>query len=292
MEVKRFSRADEFGRRVEPFLVAREAENCLALGIISGLPSSSELADVFLAALEQGGAVMGIALMTPPHNLVVSRVVPEELSADALGILAYELRSIHERVPGVIGPAAVSRAFAEAWREVSGQPFRAGLKQRIYQAETVRPVVGVPGQLRRAGAGDRDVLARWIAAFNREALAGEEPLDAGRWVDGALTSPARGVDLWVDQEPVSLVGHHGWTPRGVRVGPVYTPPEHRRRGYASAATAAVTRQLLDCGRRYVFLFTDLANPTSNHIYQEIGYQPVGDVDVYRFGPKEGGGGGV
>ena len=289
MELKRFERLGEFGQHVLPFLTAREAENCLMLGICSALPPSGEVGDVYLAALEHEGAVVGAALMTPPHNLIVTRVVPEGLTADALAVLARELRSSHGRLPGVIGPAAVSHAFAEAWREVSGQPFCAGLKQRIYQVETVRPVHGVPGQLRRAGEGDRDLLARWIAAFNREALAGEQPLDAERWVADALASPARGIDLWVDREPVSLVGHHGWTPRGVRIGPVYTPPEHRRHGYASAATAVVSQRLLASGRRVVFLFTDLANPTSNHIYQEIGYQPVADVDVYRF---EGGDGGT
>ena len=76
--------------------------------------------------------------------------------------------------------------------------------------------------------------------------------------------------------PVSLAGHAGETPNGARVGPVYTPPELRGRGYASALTAALTEQLLE-RRRFCFLFTDLANPTSNSIYQRIGYRPVTDV---------------
>jgi predicted GNAT family acetyltransferase len=80
------------------------------------------------------------------------------------------------------------------------------------------------------------------------------------------------------------VAHGGPTPHGMRIGPVYTPPEHRRQGYASAATSAVSQHLLDGGRRFCFLYTDLANPTSNHIYQEIGFQSVCDVEVYRFEP--------
>ena len=63
---------------------------------------------------------------------------------------------------------------------------------------------------------------------------------------------------------------------------MYTPPEQRGHGYASAATAALSQLLLERGRRFCFLFTDLANPTSNHIYQTIGYQPVCDVDIYHF----------
>ena len=70
---------------------------------------------------------------------------------------------------------------------------------------------------------------------------------------------------------------------GVRIGAVYTPPEHRRRGYATATVASLSRAMLDRGRRACYLFTDLANPTSNHIYAEIGYEPVCDVDEIRFG---------
>jgi predicted GNAT family acetyltransferase len=67
----------------------------------------------------------------------------------------------------------------------------------------------------------------------------------------------------------------------VRIGPVYTPPEARNRGYASALVAAISQAQLDAGRRFCFLFTDLANPTANHIYQAIGYEPVRDVDMWR-----------
>ncbi|HJW22008.1 MAG TPA: GNAT family N-acetyltransferase, partial [Candidatus Limnocylindrales bacterium] len=74
----------------------------------------------------------------------------------------------------------------------------------------------------------------------------------------------------------------GLTPNGIRVGPVYTPPELRGRGYASNLVAGVSQLQLDAGRTFVFLFTDLANPTANKIYQEIGYEPVNDVDEYEF----------
>jgi hypothetical protein len=81
---------------------------------------------------------------------------------------------------------------------------------------------------------------------------------------------------------VSLAGWGGRTPNGVRIGPVYTPPEHRRRGYGSAVTAAVTAEQLAAGRTFCFLYTDLANPTSNKIYTEIGYELVCDAIDYAF----------
>ena len=91
-----------------------------------------------------------------------------------------------------------------------------------------------------------------------------------------------GLYLWDDGRPVSLAGYSGPTPHGIRVGPVYTPPAQRGNGYASACVAALSQLLLDGGRAHCFLFTDLGNPTSNHIYQAIGYWPVCDVDEYRF----------
>ena len=87
---------------------------------------------------------------------------------------------------------------------------------------------------------------------------------------------------------VSLVGAGGETPHGIRIGPVYTPPERRSRGYASSLTAAASQDQLDRGREFVFLFTDLGNPTSNKIYQAIGYEPVIDIDQVTFMPADPG----
>jgi hypothetical protein len=99
-----------------------------------------------------------------------------------------------------------------------------------------------------------------------------------RWIAGR----GRTLYLWEDGEPVSLCGVGGPTPNGIRIGPVYTPPASRGRGYASALVAAVSQAALDAGRRFCFLFTDAANPTANHIYQQIGYEHVRDVLVYDF----------
>lgn len=78
----------------------------------------------------------------------------------------------------------------------------------------------------------------------------------------------------------------GATPHGMRIGAVYTPQDYRRNGYASACVAQLSHAILQMGKTFCFLFTDLANPTSNHIYQDIGYRPVADVDEYRFALNE------
>jgi predicted GNAT family acetyltransferase len=101
-------------------------------------------------------------------------------------------------------------------------------------------------------------------------------------VDELLTLPNQGMMIWDDPDPVTMAGFRGRTPNGVRIGMVYTPPEYRRKGYATACVAALSQHLLDSGCRYVCLYTDLTNPTSNHIYQTIGYRPVVDSDEYGF----------
>jgi len=88
--------------------------------------------------------------------------------------------------------------------------------------------------------------------------------------------------LWEHSEAVSACGVSGETPHGIRIGPVYTPAAFRARGYASSCVAAASRLQLEAGRQFCCLFTDLANPTSNHIYQDLGYESVRDVDQYRF----------
>ncbi len=170
---------------------------------------------------------------------------------------------------------------------MSGQPYRLRLAERIYQLERVTPPARVPGVLRRATTADRDLAVAWMAAFYGEALGEGDIRAAERSVAVRLAGGDSGLYFWADGRPVSMIGYGGPTPNGIRIAPVYTPPELRGRGYASACVAATSQRLLDEGRRYCFLYTDLSNPTSNHIYQAIGYRPVCDVDAYAFEPAPG-----
>ncbi len=182
-----------------------------------------------------------------------------------------------------MAPVEVGSRFAEEWAVRTGDSVAISMPERIYMVETVRPAHGVPGSLRRATTADLDLLMAWNDAFVEEAF-GERavPGQTARSIASRLGSEQGGYAFWEDGEPVCLVGFTGPTPNGIRIGPVYTPPEFRRRGYGSAATAELSRQLIAEGRRFCVLYTDLDNPTSNHIYQEIGYEPVADVAVYAF----------
>ncbi|MGQ9553763.1 MAG: GNAT family N-acetyltransferase, partial [Anaerolineae bacterium] len=274
MELIRFERAEDFYARAESFLLEREAEHNLILGICASIIHGQEYREQlpYLATLEQNGAVVGAAVMTPPHNLILSH-----MPIEALPIIARDVRALYGTIPGVNGPSALSLAFAQQWQALTGQPYYLGMAQRIYQLTKVRLPMGVPGQLRRASEADRELLLAWLTGFYRDAMG--EPGDPAPSVERFLSSETRGLYLWEDGRPVSMAGYTGPTKNGIRVGAVYTPPENRRRGYASACVAAVSQLLLDQGRRFCFLYTDLSNPTSNHIYQAVGYEPVCDVDL-------------
>jgi predicted GNAT family acetyltransferase len=284
--VERYPTARAFLEAAGGFLAKREAENNLLFGISATLiadPGYSSAAP-YLAAVSGAGRVIGAALMTPPWNLVLSCMddpaAPPALAAD------LDRRGL--AVPGTTGPVDVARRFAEAWCRPHGLRSREGRAERIYRLERVQPPVGVPGKVRLATEADRDLLVAWVDAFMDEALHGESRDDASVLVDRSFRTGSRTWYLWEDSGPVSVAAAGGPTPNGIRIGPVYTPPELRRRGYASAVTAATSRAELDKGRRFIFLFTDLANPTANKIYQAIGYEPVIDVDQLTFVPTDQG----
>jgi uncharacterized protein len=282
VNLHRFTDPELFNQQVESYLIQREAENNLLLGLINSLRGGEfREYDPYLALIELNGAIRLVALRTPPFNLVISYTdMPE-----ALALLVTDAHIICHELPGVLGPAEQSERFAILWRTATGQAYQHGMAQRIYQLECVQPVTGVDGSLRPITAGDRNLVEEWMLNFVADV--GQEPdrIRARQAVERYLNAPPtlRRLFLWeVDGRPVSMAGYGGPTPNGYRVGAVYTPPELRRRGYASACVAAVSQAVLDMGRRYCFLYTDLSNPTSNHIYQEIGYRPVCNADEYQF----------
>jgi predicted GNAT family acetyltransferase len=267
--------------RAGSFLEAREAEHSLIFALCSGLTTNPEVFGEpprFTVVADARGEVVGAAIQTPPRQLILSEATsPDVTSALVEALAATEL-------PGVLGPKLAAAEFARRWGAARpGRSVEPGMRERIYRLSRVVPPRPAPGIARIAEARNRDQLAAWLRAFSLEALG--EPMDeaqvfADRWI---ARLGGRAAWLWeVDGQVVSLSGVSGPTPHGIRVAPVYTPPELRGRGYAGNVVAAATQAQLDAGRRFVFLFTDLANPTSNHVYQAIGYEPVTDVDQWVF----------
>lgn len=271
-----------FEKTVGHFLRAREAENCVMLGLCSQMragTASIPSVSPYFAVTRSGDTIVGAALIA---GFLV--VLSSPIDDDALPTLVADIARSVPGVPGVVGESGASRRFAELWTSVTGRPHNLKMSERILRIERVIPPLAVEGQIRTADRSDRDLLARWLVAFNNDALGQSADSAAmATFADRWISRQGRTMYLWVvDGRPVSMVGVSGETPHGIRVAPVYTPVELRGRGYASALTAAATQRQFDEGKRYCFLFTDLANPTSNHIYQAIGYEKVSDVEDYRF----------
>jgi uncharacterized protein len=277
MEAVQLDDAAEFLAEAEPLLLADEARHNLIIGI-AGNVRDGVYEDFRLWLVRDCGRAVAAALQTLSYNLILAR--PE--STDALAALVEAVAA--EELPGVVGAAPEVEEFADLWARRTGRSTRTSMRQGVFALEQVVPPPPAPGSARVAGGADRELALSWLIAFGDETFheggPGHdrvEPLFEHR-----LASPTAGFLIWEDGgEPVSLAGWGGATPNGIRVGPVYTPPELRRRGYATALTAELSQRLLDGrlfdgGRRLCFLYTDLANPTSNAIYERIGYRRVAE----------------
>jgi uncharacterized protein len=283
LRLERFDDVGPFLERVRGFLAEREAEHNLLFGIIDALriDSSFLTGPAYLAAAVADDRVVAVALRTPPNNVVLSEVDDPA----GLALIADDLAAADETIPGAVGPAAVVRDFATAWTERTGRPNRLSRAERVFRLSRVVPPRPTPGAMRLAGPPDAELLVAWLTAFAAEAFPPGSPFgDPRATVERWLRTGGKRNYLWVvDGRPVSWAGVGGRTPNGTRVGPVYTPPDERGHGYASAVVAAASQAQLDEGLAFCFLFTDLANPTANRIYQAIGYEPIGDFDELLFG---------
>ncbi|WP_055569212.1 GNAT family N-acetyltransferase [Streptomyces atriruber] len=273
---------DGFLDRAGEFLHSEPALHTVVLGVaetlrVRGLRTYGDGAPLFGTYADADGAVRGAFVRTPPRRVALGPVAPEAAAA-----LARQLAEAGPDLPGVASEQATAEAFARAWEEHTGAAVTLGRRQRLYRLGTLTPPGPAPaGRARVATAADRGLLARWHEEFG-EAVGERSVIEPGEWADSRIAYG--GATLWEDPEgtPVALAGATRRVAGQVRVTPVYTPAAFRGRGYGGAATVAVTRAAVDAGASEVLLFTDLANPTSNGLYQRIGYRPAGDHAQWDF----------
>ncbi|GII81038.1 putative acetyltransferase [Sphaerisporangium rufum] len=259
---------DELPPAADAWLRGDPTRNTVALTVLargrSGLWGGGAMAGWYA----DGESVRGVVLHTPPYQLLVP-----DIPLDIVPSLAEALRDLP--LPGVGGP----RAQAEAYLSAAGRTEASRMSMRMYRLAELRPH-SATGAARRAGPGDLDLAAGWMRDFLLEA----EPENADDPYPQTRARIGAGeLVLWEDAgRPVAMAAFSTPIAGMSRVGPVYTPPEHRKHGYGSAVTHAVSRAAKDAGATSVLLFTDLANPTSNAIYQALGYRPLTDYATIFF----------
>ena len=250
----------------------------LALRLQSNLHAYGDGNPLMALVKDNVGEAKVSALMTPPFALIVQS---EPLNKPALEALADLLIAKGFILPGVNGIAEVSDYFAEIWQEKTGQKARRILNSRAYELRQVLPISYPGGEMKLAEDPDAQLAADMLNAMANEVIVGPKRLHTAETVLDIIRK--KYVFFWVDNgEVVSLTIASRPQIKGICVGGVYTLPTYRRRGYARALVAEVSKELLARGYELTNLFTDLSNPTSNKIYQEIGYKPVADYHQYEF----------
>ena len=279
-----FSNARAFLDHAQAALEADEAANSLILGVCFRLLEipEPEAGEICLKVIEDERGLALAAMMTPPHNLSLSG---HTFDLDyTLGLLVSELASERWAIPGVLAPTLIARGFAEKWSERSqtGSHFTGRLDLfELRQAPPDALASAVPGHLRPAGEQELALIARWCYQFALEIF---KSID--KWgVRGMAKQRIHAGDIFVWEDggrPVSMAMKNRPTGHSIAISYVYTPPELRGKGYATACVGELSRRLLRSGWKFCTLFVDPNNLPAYRAYQKIGYQLVKEFSEYVF----------
>ncbi len=278
MTVATFTDARTFLDVAAPFLaVDAISTNVIAVvteRLAAADPAPAETTRWFIVSVDDQAT--GAAMANAPWNLFVSAMQP-----GAAGRLASTVADRGLSIPGVTGEAATVAEFVAAWTETTGRPARRAGGRHVYVLDDLDEPDDIDGAARRFDDDEVPLVADWLTAFHDEAVADDPDVDTR---DVAEQRIGQG-EMWawtVAEQPVALAACSAPTVGVARVGPVYTPPGRRRHGYGAAVTAAATRSAFDAGATRVMLYADVDNPTSNGIYQRLGFRFDHDAEQYQF----------
>ena len=273
---------EEFIKATGDMLYENEASNSLMLGICDSLLKSKKSNNnFFLYRVLENGHIKSAAIHTPPYPLVITYSNEEQLNHLANFIFDKGLD-----LPGVVGPSNETINFSKIWSRITSCRSSLGMDQKIYQVSKV-VLPQTIGKLNLAVEEDLDLTAKWLFEFSEESLPVSEKITN----EDALKAAKSAVEqkmayFWtVDEVPVSIAHWGRPTKNGVSIRAVYTPKELRGHGHGSAVVAHLSQMLLQSTYKFCFLYTDVANSTSNKIYKNIGYQEVQDSKHFLFTSK-------
>ncbi|MBN9297710.1 MAG: GNAT family N-acetyltransferase [Filimonas sp.] len=273
--------AATFLESVKDVLLADEVNGNLLLGIADTLVKNKFTygdAEPFFAIIYQEQQVALMAIMTPPHKLLLYK--GHDCSEEAIALLGKEVYAKLGNITGVNAERNLAQAFADKWAIIAGCNYTIEMQLRAFKLTHVNDYTRPAGMFRVALPEDLQIITQFIGEFSVEANAA---VSADRVNETAKNGIANGeIYVWEDTTIVAIAKAARPTNNGMAIGYVYTPKLYRNKGYATAVVAELSKKVLASGKSFCTLYTDLSNPTSNSIYQKIGYQPVSDNVNYSF----------
>lgn len=288
MFAKKYNDVEEFYTTCYEFLEEHEAENNLIFGILETLRTDIHAYDPthtpeMIAVFENTNIVL-VSIRTPPYNQIISFTEKQS----SIPVLIDILIENGVDIPGILGFKEGALLFADIWSEKFGKDNILNMNERIYRLEEVNPQTLGTNPFEVATVEDTNLLVNYAQDFVQDVYA-NTPQDQ---VERNRKQIAKNMEKWVSEgivyalkinnTIVSVAKASRDTPNGKAINLVYTPPKYRRKGYATELVAKLCQSILNEGKKFCFLFTDLANPTSNKIYITIGFKPIMDVDEYYF----------
>jgi predicted GNAT family acetyltransferase len=237
---------------------------------------SGDKADIRCSVVTNDNDFVLAAVQTPPHNLVLSKSSQPDVEQ-----LAETLAKNNFTFPGIVGPSDVTGIFSDKWKSLTGQKSVEYMDQIIYVLKNVVLPPPVEGEFRFAGTDDMKLVTEWIAAFSKHALPKAEQIsDKNAKLQAEELVKSGRMALWsIKGKPVAQASVSG-TEGVARINRVYTPPENRGKGYASAVVAHLSKLQLEQGKKMCCLYADARNNSANSIYRKIGYEFAGRSSLY------------
>ena len=280
-------RSSEFAELVRPHLELDPVRNTMILGYVARIPPSasepdaaSETAACYGWWTDDAGRVRAAIAVVHPGAVTLSGGFPQQAAAELPRVWQDSGRA---RPAGVFGPVEAAEMISAEWAKLTGGTYIAlpNHAMRLFSFDDPTPPTPMPrGEARLATIDEVEFSMRWDVGFFEDCgivkIGDSEAFVRSRIEEGRQM-------MWtVDGVPVAQATYTPVTAGSSRIIVVYTPPEHRRKGYAAALTWAITHEAQANGAEHVVLHTDLSNPTANAIYQRLGYRPVHDVTEFEL----------
>lgn len=287
MKFKLYTNVHEFYKDTYDVYMRHEAQNMIPLGnIIIGHDGKDKTdwrdpVNWLMATVSDANGILLTALMTPPHNITLyatdNIVTPKSISSLIDGLEGCD-------IPGVITERELAESFAKEYTSRKGLAFQTTMSQRMYELKAVNIDIKQFGILRLLEEKDMYFFPYWIEAFNAANCYGKTEMSIPQDEQAYRYQLAK-KKLYVLENngtPVCMVGYTREMQNAIGVGFVYTPPYFRGKGFATSCVARLSQMALDKGFTKCVLYTDLLNPTSNSIYQKIGYKAICDSLMLKF----------